>query len=664
MPLPNFNLNPYIQPYVGAGVSQAFGESIDQRIHNYEAALEHEDVLGYQTDNLINSTAPFEGDQEYAKVLMHDTRKLIEERAGRGDYENMQREIRRSARNFATKAQPILENQKRYADYTTKMQDLYQTGKISVDTYSKAKQAALGSYRGIDPSNVQSSMFQGFIPSPDINVAEKVDKFLSGWKENGGTKLIPDGQGGYMKVDWSNAREEDIAKAAQEYLQGDSEFTGYFQTQNAIGNNPRVLSELEGAIKAGAEKYGFYKEDRSLFWEPEWINNNKNILDFSRNLTSTPSSATTNPNAVDIFDGQGFNFDTKTGKIMMGNSVRRIGDKYFKYTDKDGSPLSLEKVDELSKGVGFTKVGNVPYNAVEVSAEEAAKQTQEANKMLVDMASQRFLNEAIKNGTIGEDVLNNQQAINDYLRINTKRFSSPEYLKTTKEQYSEAVKNVQQIYDNTRWEISTIPGAATPEFTTLKDDDILANLTGQSIGILDTEIGGFRKGQRADINSLTDKLTDDGYKIKAVRRLGPLKYNPYSNLPGMSYSVITEDADGKTKTIELAASIQDKELQALQDVNNLFYKGLSGDVPFTAPKTVIGQPISGTFRVRTTTDLDPRDGKRKPVSFIEVLDTKGNKLNVPGFPQNIPMNQFADIYKDIFAPELVVKYINPKYTKK
>lgn len=658
MALPDLRINPYIQPYTG-GLSKDFGEAVDQRIKTYEAASEFDDVLGFQTDTLLQNVAPFENDINYAKELMHNTRQSIAERAQRGDYENMLREVKRNARNFSGQVTPLIENQKRYNDYLTNIKELYSTGKISLDTYTKAQTASKSNYKGIDKNNIQGSMFQGFMPSPDLNVSKTVDEFLTGWKSSGAAKLIPDGQGGWTKVNWETANENEIMEAAKNYLSGDQGYMGYAQTQNAIGNLDRVNKETTEAIMAGMRKHGFTKMDLGIQWEPEWVNNNKKILDYARNMYSVPASASINPNATNIFDSLGLSQDDTTGKILLSPYVTKENGKLYQYIDAKGNTVTKEEYAKMVPSTGAISAGaEVPGRKIEITPEQAETYTREANQILTQMASERFLNDAIKKGIIKESVLNDPRLVNEYLRINKPKYTSSEYLKQTGKEYDEAINNSKQIYDNTRWDISKIPGSSTPEFTTVKDDDILANLSGQSIGILDTEIGGFRKGQRADLNSMLDKLTEDGFKIKSVRRLGPLKYNPYNNIPAMSYSFIMEDSEGKTKTMEVAASMQDRDIQPVQDVYNLAYKALSGEVPFNAPNSVAGA-VSGRFRVHMATDIG-REGKRVPTGFVEVLDATGNKINIPGFPQNIPITQFADVYKQIFAPNFVNKYINPK----
>lgn len=663
MPLPQFVINPYVQPSPGS-ITPEFKQAIGERVNQYNQNAEYDDVLGYATDSLLQNVSPFEGDINYAKQIMDESRQSIADRASKGDYENMTREVKRAARTFEGKVQPLLENQKRYSAYLNQMEDLYKTGKISLDTYGRAKNASLQGYGGLDPNNITGSYFRGFTPGADVNVADKVNKYLEGWKADGNAKIIPDGQGGFTKVSWENADENDIERASQEFLKGDSEFGSYYQTQSVLQNTDRVNREVSDAISAGTRKYGFYKRDIDLKWEPEYINNNKNLLELARNLPMVNSTATVNPGAVNVFDGQGLKTDDLTGKKILNDKVSQENGKYYMFKDKGGNLvtkgdyLNAESAKEASKSsYGAAKIGmsENPYTKTEVSQEQALRLTTEANKLLVDMAGQLFLREAVKSGKINT-ILGDDAAVADYLRINQGRFTSKDYLKETSRLYDDAIKNTQQINDNKRWDIGLIPGAVSPEFTKIEDDDALANLAGQSVGILDTDIGGFRKGQKADLNSMLDKLSDDGYVVSGFKKLGPLQYNPYSDRPAMSYGVMLKDSDGKKKVMEIAAAMNDEELQPVQDVYNLKYKGMSGDVPFYAPNTIRGA-LQGRFRVRTAPETI--DGKTVFSSYVDILDTNGNKLK--GAPQQIPMEHFGDLYQQIFAPNLLTKYLNPKY---
>jgi hypothetical protein len=666
MPIPDFRINTYVAPLTEAGLSQHFGQDVDQRIADYDANAEFSDVLSYQNETLLQQVAPFENDVNYARQVMNETRQNIDQWAQQGDYENMTRQVKRGARQFSQQIAPLIQNQKNYSTYLSGMEELYKSGKIGIDTYSKAKAASLSNYKGIDPNNPQQSLFSGFTPSPDINVSEKVDKFLEGWKAEGGSRIIPQGDGSYVERKWEQATEQEIGAAVDEYLSGDSDFRNYAQTQASIGNQERIISEATNAKAAGARKYGFYKEDRSMSWMPEYAFNNKQALQIAQSLPSVPSSATTNPGAVDIFTAQGLTQDQGTGKVVVSDVYEKQNGKYYKYVDSQGNPIAKEdyaltRSMTASTGSSPEKLG---YKRIEVPVEEVEKHSTQANVQLVDMAANRYLKEQLEKGNISVNgYLGDEKLTKAFLDKNLPKYNNPKYLKETREQYAEAIKNSQQIYGNKRWDISLIPGASSPEFTTLKDDDILSNLTGQSVGILDSDIGGFRKGQNADLNSMLDKLQEeDGYSVKTVRRLGPLQYNPYSTQPGMAYAINLEDKDGRKKTVEIAASMQDDELQPIQNIYNLAYKGLSGTVPFHAPNSRLGS-VPGQLRLRTATNIDTADGKRKFTGFVEILDAQGKKLNIPGFPQNVPIEQFGDVYKEIFAPNVLTKYLNPKYTK-
>src|SRR5687767_9184663 len=130
MPIPDFRINTYVAPLTEAGLSQHFGQDVDQRIADYDANAEFSDVLSYQNDTLLQQIAPFENDVNYAKQVMNETRQNIDQWAQQGDYENMTRQVKRGARQFSQQIAPLIQNQKNYSTYLSGMEELYKSGKI------------------------------------------------------------------------------------------------------------------------------------------------------------------------------------------------------------------------------------------------------------------------------------------------------------------------------------------------------------------------------------------------------------------------------------------------------------------------------------------------------------------------------------------------------
>lgn len=667
--IPDFRINPYVTTPT-PGLSPEFSQTVNQRISQYDANAEFSDVLADHNEALIQQIAPFENDVNYANQIMNSTRQSIDEMAKQGDYENMTRQVKKAARQFSQQAAPLLENQKRYSTYLNEVQSLYQEGKIGIDTLNKAKAYSTAGYNGIDPNNPQNSLFSGFTPSADISVADKVNKFLDEWKADGGSRIIMGEDGSYLERKWESANEKEIAAAIDEYLAGDSDFRNYYQTQATIGNQARVEQEASAAKVANIRKHGFYKEDPKLGWVPEYYHKLKILTDFG-NLPATPSPATINPQAQNVFDANGMTQDEATGKIVISDKYEKVNGKYYKFVDGNGNPVSKEDYAVARSMSAPYSNGSAPanlgYKRIEVPDDEIERNSVAGSTVLTDMAADRFLQQQIEKGNISlEGYLGDSKLTEAYLKRTQHIYTTPQYLKDTKKEYDEKIKNSAVIYDNKKWNIAAIPGTTTPEFTSIKDEDLLANLNGEEVGILsaDPELGGYTRDQRADLNAMLDKISEEtGYQQKVVRRIGPLQYNPFSskNKPGMEYSLVLEHPETKaTKVINFAASIDDSELQPVQDIYSLGYKGMSGVVDFKGLRSIKGI-VNGQFRIRTGTRME--GGKPKFASFVEVLGPQGQKIKDKDVPQDIPLEYFGDVYKNFFAPNLVKKYVNPKLLK-
>src|SRR6478736_7768661 len=114
MALPNLSINPYVKRYVG-GVSQEYTSTLANRQQEYQSNIEQDDILGYQMDNLKNAILP--KDRDYADILLDQHRKSLAERAKQGNYEDMNRDVRRAARNYASAITPLTQRAQDRAEY-------------------------------------------------------------------------------------------------------------------------------------------------------------------------------------------------------------------------------------------------------------------------------------------------------------------------------------------------------------------------------------------------------------------------------------------------------------------------------------------------------------------------------------------------------------------
>jgi len=674
--IPDLRISPYVSP-PQQGPTQEFSNVLDQRIQSFDTNAEISDALGYQADILGQQVAPFEGDRQFAKGIIGNTRKQIEEFAQAGDYENMGRQVKKAGREFAAQTQPLLENKQRYSQYLADLDARYKKGDFGLDTYTKAKAASVANYKGYngDPS----SMFSGFDPSKDVNVSDKVDKYLQGWKDSGATKIIRNSDGSYIERNWDGASEDEIQAAAQDFLHGDSEYGSYRDTQLTIGNEGRLVGEVANAVTAGMLKYGHDITKDTLHFEPEHYRNEKNVSKLINDIAQSPASPTINPAIVDVYDAQGLKMDVR-GNLTKADEVFAEKDGYYMYIDKQGKPHSKSQVQEEEKLLAYKGIGidSEPstYKKVKVGEGQATAGNEEMQKFSEGQNANRFLVNAMepryKDGKLLPPVVppgSSDELIALYMKVHRQEYDNPSYKNETFRQYKEGIKNSGTVNDIKRWDLSLTPGGANPTYTDIKDTDILTGLTGKEVGIMSTnidEVGG-KGGEKVDINSLLEKINKQGYQPVSFRKNGPVDFNTFTRTDevGMSWAITLEGidkADKKpSKVIEIVSSIQDDDLRPVQQINRMLHNGGYGTVPFHSRD--LG--LSGQLRLISSTVNDA--GKIKFKGKVDILDAEGNKMDlsrVRGFEQyrgGIPVEEFGEIYQKFFAPNALVKHLDPKF---
>lgn len=691
MALPDFRINPYVQAPV-QGLSQEYGQLMDQKILDYDTNLAAVDMWSEQNARLKESIGPFAKDQAAASRIMGETRGQLDEIAANGDYENVGRQVRKGASQFVQKVQPLIQNQQKYQNYNTELQELFKAGKIGHDTMAKARQASLKGYEGIDESNPQGTMFTGFVPSPDISIADKAVKFAADWKANGGTKFYKQPDGSTKQVDIETSDPQEIKNAIEYYLRGDNEYKNYFQTQYSIGNEGRVNQEKADAIEAAAAKAGYTKTKTRVIWDPQDIRDEKKTLDLLNKLQAAPSATSINPYAKNIFDQPGMEYNEATGKMRFSSMVEYKDGKYYQYTAPDGTAISAAEYAAAGSAAAGSQAfmapdfsGKTPqeragFSKKEISEQEADKYVGDYNSTLLDMAAERKLRVDLEEaGKIKDpvarqerqdylyDVMSDTEKSAAYLEAHKAEYTDPKFITETKKKYDQAIKNSGVLTGNNTWQIATVPGSPTPEITGIKDDDILAGTAGKKVGImsLDPAFKSFiGAGQQVDLNATIEEIqkTYSDYVYKGVRRVGPMQQNPFDNVqPGMEYSIILEQKDTKQpKLINFAATINDRELQPLNQVKSMGSIGKGGTVWFDLPATADGSPMNGYFNVRSGTQIV--DGKEVFSNYVEILGPDKQKIydDSPGFRQDIPMSEFAEHYKQFYAPKVLEKYASHK----
>jgi hypothetical protein len=189
--LGQINFTPYSAPYIGSA-NKELSDAIGSRLNLYNTAIEADDILSQQVDTFSNSITPFQNDRIYAMQLMDEARQDISSRAKNGDYENALRGIKNTARNFSSKAQPLLQNKALYDSYKKELDERLKQGKISQTTYNDALRKSVDGYQGLslDNPNDTTSLFRGFSPSDDVELNKELSDYYKGWKADGGSRKV------------------------------------------------------------------------------------------------------------------------------------------------------------------------------------------------------------------------------------------------------------------------------------------------------------------------------------------------------------------------------------------------------------------------------------------------------------------------------------------
>jgi hypothetical protein len=684
--MPDFKINPYIQPYVG-GANKEFGETLNQKLTDYHVAADNYDTLGYQTDTLLQNTANFQGDQLLARDIMNKYRGEIAQAAEMGDYENMGREVKRSARNFAAEVAPLVENKKRVAAYQEGLQKQFESGDIKLDTYQKTLQHSLGNYQGLDRNDPQGTMFKGFVPSKDYNVAEGVNKFLDTFKaDKTKTFSVPTKNGLYVTTDFETVGKllkngtvtyDNMAEAAANYLAANSDFQSYRDTQVRIGNQPKVLDELNKAVKAGIEAQGYTVrgyEQHSIPVANLKYQDDLNAAQMPTIVETAPG--TYNPQAVDQIGDKGLQ-RSADGVIRMNPNLSFENGQYYMYTDPKGKPIDKATYDYKSAYYNNTGTHN-PYTKKGISIAETEKYKEDANKHILIMSKNNLLRDEINEAAASKNpyriakvnaMLNNPEELEQFLEQNRSAWDNSTKRNIAATEYQEAIKNSAEFVPQVA-NFNKIKGGVSDVMTA---QEFLAVAAGKSVAVMSTKgKENFRDSERKDIESLIEEQQGTKGEFMGATPIGLLNMNPYNEgKPGIQYQMRFKK-DGVISTANVIVPTNDPSIQPIQDINQMLFQGVSGEAPFVVknPKYNPSLPtsnnnyptLSGKLRLNTFTDKD-RTGKAKFNGFVEVLDVDGNKVNNPSIPNNMPVEDLMNIWMNVFVPDATNQYLTKPQEK-
>lgn len=657
MALPNFQINPYVKPYVG-GISQDFAKVIESKTNQYYQNAEADDVLGYQADTLRNHIAPFENDQLLAGQALDQTRSELQDRAKRGDYENMFREVKRSARKFSSTVEPLLQNKAAYDAYLKTLQEQITSGKVGKDTSEGALKHSIDIYKGYNPKD-PNSFFKGYIPTKDESASDILNKFfgdsfkgdkkvteyldpISGQKVKttiesselpaktlSGQKISIDENGQY-NIDGKGRVISQIELAGRQHLQGNKDFQNYLTTQNTIGRLPKVNQEINGALQAEAQKLGYNINMQEVdilpaSWLKWWEDKATQNADFE-SAAEVPST-----NKLLKPEFQGFTFSPQ-GKIQQGNAYLSPNSDgtYNKYFDKDGKPLTIAHAVAKTTALGNTGIGQTDITKMQQALGiKVEKATPEEQAQLDKVNNEKFDHLVQDSYLAKRGLLNATPAERQaYLSANTNSWNSPQFRKQVIDTYNKAVEDFKTVETNlwtkknfaTIKEIGDMYVPAGPS-----SNSVLAkNLAGRTMAVLSTS-GDLKINTEGiqDINAILSKANEEGWQFEKQTDNGLLKANPSMNIPASSVTLqFTKGETGKRQTayINVAVGIGEADkkpmLQTLQNVGSAYLSGNGG---------VVSVPGMGKGGFKVINIPGQVTGVDRPfVGKVQKLDSNGN----------------------------------------
>lgn len=618
MALPNFTFNPYIKPYVG-GVANELGQVVQQKTAQFYQNAEQDDVLGYQADTLKNLIMDNPNDQAYADQILNQTRSELTDRAKKGDYENMFREVKRSARKFTANATPLLQRKQQYDTYLKQMSEEMGKGTFGRDTYNRAIQLSKEQDKGYNPTDSSTLGFRGFQPTKDESAADIANKFLGNDFKGSKTvrqffnpqtmtmdKVTYEDSGEYVKAGnktvyidkngETNVKDEGrpitrIELAVRQHLAGDKDFTNYVDTQNQLGNIGRVKNEVDAAVQAEIQKLGITVDmrEKDISGIPAWLKSLQDKVDAAKPFES--AADVSSPNQTLAGGYQGYIF-SPTGKMRQDNKWMMVdkNGNYNTFYDKSGKQLSVDQVNERTKLSAMGAVGGegaiFDQNNITVKSatpEEVAK----VDKMVDAKFTTHVQNTFLARYNMQNVPLKQQK---EFLEIHKEEWDNAKNREKVRNSFNESLKNfavvepelwTQRNFSNT----TDIEGINVPKTT---DKSVLAkNLEGRRIKLLGNNTLDLNMEGKEDMNTLLTELTSKKLVFDGISADGLLKINPTNmmtadgthTLPAGSATITVHKGEGASKEtyhIKVAIGIGDADkkplLQLLQDVGNTYLK--------------------------------------------------------------------------------------------
>lgn len=258
--------NNYVPQYVGAPLDEFLASSSAVQ-GRYNQVQEGYSLIGELADTL--QTSPLEGDKSMKSQLLNQVNASIEDAAKRGNFDQIQNEMRFLAKQYAKQAAPIKENLSRYqaAEKAISESKLPKTHQQYLLQSLRSKPGL--SYDEVgNPSYLQPDTF-----AENVDLREVYEKYINDYKSDkypGGIRAVTDPQTGLVEY-YSNTTNELVdANEVQAGLQRVALFDPKVQDfiiQDAAANGVQItngqqfLDYATPLMQAYTDKAAFSKVD-------------------------------------------------------------------------------------------------------------------------------------------------------------------------------------------------------------------------------------------------------------------------------------------------------------------------------------------------------------------------------------------------------------------
>lgn len=246
---------PYMSQYVGSPVSELsqYGAALQQR---YNTAQDTDDTLAEGLNNLQHLN--LDADTQYANELKDYYYNRLQERAGRGDFENMGRRTRYDAIKFAQAYQPLIQRQRDLAEIVKKVNsdpniaDPAKKQQILqyISHLNGTPRDENGDFRRDQNGRVQLGAIQDWAYAPDVDINKKLTDILS--KKEADIRqsgFASDGQGMRISSIEELRSPAVMARLARQMMATDPEINAMFNRDVTLQNYALTPNQVSESLK-------------------------------------------------------------------------------------------------------------------------------------------------------------------------------------------------------------------------------------------------------------------------------------------------------------------------------------------------------------------------------------------------------------------------------